>query len=33
MLGAKLVYDTNIKVVPHIKYYNFTLVTTFMQSL
>jgi len=33
MLGAKLVYDTNIKVVPLIKYYNFALVTTYMQSL
>ena len=33
MLGAKLVYDPNIKVVPLIKYYNFALVTTSMQSL
>ena len=33
MLGAKLVYDPKIKVVPLIKYYNFALVTTSMQSL
>ena len=33
MLGAKLVYDPNIKVVPLIKYYNFALVHTSMQSL
>ena len=33
MLGAKLVYDTNIKVVPLIKYYNFSLVHTSMQCL
>ena len=33
MLGAKLVYDPNIKVVPLIKYYNFALVTTSMQRL
>ena len=33
MLDAKLVYDPNIKVVPLIKYYNFALVTTSMQSL
>ena len=33
MLGAKLVYDPNIKVVPLIKYYNFALVTTSMQGL
>jgi len=33
MLGAKLVYDPKIKVVPLIKYYNFTLVTTSMQGL
>ena len=33
MLGAKLVYDPKIKVVPLIKYYNFALVTTYMQSL
>ena len=33
MLGAKLVYDPKTKVVPLIKYYNFTLVHTSMQSL
>ena len=33
MLGAKLVYDPKIKVVPLIKYYNFALVNTSMQSL
>ena len=33
MLGAKLAYDPKIKVVPLIKYYNFTLVNTSMQSL
>ena len=33
MLGAKLVYDPEIKVVPLIKYYNFALVTTSMQGL
>ena len=33
MLGAKLVYDPTIKVVPLIKYYNFALVTTSMQGL
>ena len=33
MLGAKPVYDPNIKVVPLIKYYNFALVTTSMQGL
>ena len=33
MLGAKLVYDPNIKVVSLIKYYNFALVHTSMQSL
>ena len=33
MLEAKLVYDPNIKVVPLIKYYNFALVHTSMQSL
>ena len=33
MLGAKPVYDLNIKVVPLIKYYNFALVTTSMQGL
>ena len=32
MLGAKLVYDPKIKVVPLIKYYNFALVHTSMQS-
>ena len=33
MLGAKVIYDPKIKVVPLIKYYNFALVTTYMQSL
>ena len=33
MLGAELAYDPKIKVVPLIKYYNFALVTTSMQSL
>ena len=33
MLGAELDYDPKIKVVPFIKYYNFALVTTSMQSL
>ena len=33
MLGAKPINDPKIKVVPHIKYYNFALVTTYMQSL
>ena len=33
MLGAKLVCDPKIKVVPLIKYYNFALVTTSMQGL
>ena len=33
MLGAKLVYDPKIKVVPLIIYYNFALVHTSMQSL
>ena len=33
MLGAKLAYDPKIKVVPLIKYYNFALVNTSMQSL
>ena len=33
MLGAKLVNDPKIKVVPHAKYYNFALVTTSMQGL
>ena len=33
MLGAKLVYDPKIKVVPLIQHYNFTLVHTSMQSL
>ena len=33
MLGAKLAYDPKTKVVPLIKYYNFALVHTSMQSL
>ena len=33
MLGAELAYDPKIKVVPLIKYYNFALMTTSMQSL
>ena len=33
MIGAKVVYDPKIKVVPLIKYYNFTLVHTSMKSL
>ena len=33
MLGAELAYDPKIKVVPLIKYYNFALVNTSMQSL
>ena len=33
MLGAKLAYYPKTKVVPIIKYYNFTLVHTSMQSL
>ena len=33
MLGAKLVYDPKTKVVLLIKYYNFALVNTSMQSL
>ena len=33
MLGAKLAYYPKTKVVPLIKYYNFTLVHTSMQSL
>ena len=33
MLGAKLVYDTKIKVVALLKYYNFALVTISMQGL
>ena len=33
MLGAKLAYDPKIKVVPHIKYYNFALVNTSMHGL
>ena len=33
MLGAELAYDPKIKVVPLIKYYNFSLVNTSMQSL
>ena len=32
LLGAELSYDPKIKVVPHIKYYNFALVNTSMQS-
>ena len=33
MLGAKLAYHPEIKVVPLIKYYHFALVHTSMQSL
>ena len=33
MLGAEPAYDSKIKVVPLMKYYNFALVTTSMQSL
>ena len=33
MLGAELAYDPKIKVVAFIKYYNFALVHTSMQSL
>ena len=33
MLGAKLAYDPKIKVVSLLKYYNFDLVNTSMQSL
>ena len=33
MLGAEIAYDPKIKVVPLIKYYNFALVHTSMQSL
>ena len=33
MLGAELASDPKIKVVPLIKYYNFSLVNTSMQSL
>ena len=33
MLGAKLVNDPKIKVVPLAKYYNFALVTTSMQGI
>ena len=33
MLGAKLVYDPKIKVVALLKFYNFALVNTSMQSL
>ena len=33
MLGAELAYDPKIKVVPLIKYYNFSLVNTYMQGL
>ena len=32
MLGAELAYDLKIKVVALIKYYNFALVHTSMQS-
>jgi len=32
MLGAELAYDPKIKVVALIKYYNFALVHTSMQS-
>ena len=32
MLGAELAYDPKIKVIPLIKYYNFALVNTSMQS-
>ena len=33
MLGAELDYDTKIKVVTLLKYYNFALVNTSMQGL
>ena len=33
MLGAELVHDPKIKVVPLIKYYNFALVIATMQSI
>ena len=33
MLGAELASDPKIKVVPLIKYYNFAVVNTSMQSL
>ena len=33
MLGAELAYDPKIKVVALLKYYNFDLVITSMQSL
>jgi len=33
MLGAELAYDPKIKVVALLKYYNFDLVNTSMQSL
>ena len=33
MLGAELAYDPKIKVVSLLKYYNFDLVNTSMQSL
>ena len=33
MLGAELAYDPKIKVVSLLKYYNFALVNTSMQSL
>ena len=32
MLGGELGYDPNIKVVALLKYYNFDLVNTSMQS-
>ena len=32
MLGAELAYDPKIKVVAVLKYYNFDLVNTSMQS-
>ena len=32
-LGTKLAYDPKIKVVALLKYYNFDLVNTSMQSL
>ena len=33
MLGAELAYNPKIKVVALLKYYNFALVNTSMQSL
>ena len=33
MLGAELAYDPKTKVVAPLKYYNFPLVNTSMQSL